>query len=417
MLFFVCTLILYGCGGGGGGSSSSNPSAQNPDSWPIYSALASASTSYANKNDLRLLRTQIDSIKSLPGVTSFDANELDSSPISLTFGDFFQDGQLSAFVVVKRSGGARGKVYFLRWKNDSTWVDDTARILSNRDACLNSEYAITSDFNNDGKPDVFLSCGGSIEEEQIVFLSSASSGMYSRVPTGIFVKGNRASAGNLDGDSFPDLVLSNKDGTSHLSSLILLRGTGSSTIPFEEKTSSWLTNCLANQGSYSPPPIPVRIEQVFLVPTQNQRLDLVVSGELSNGEKNQMWLRNQSAPPFFTNCTQFTSNPFPSVVFGGGGTPNAILTDLFYVAGGSGTFYAYMQTPDGATAGLKKFPVNNDTTLNISNGGSLTVPASTPSGGFPSMFRLNQSNQLIPYDAGCSGTATGTRCGLTFIAN
>jgi hypothetical protein len=418
LLLLLFSLTLMGCGGGGGGASSSNPSStQYVDSWPIYSALASASTSYTNKNDLRLLRTQIDSVRSLPGVTSLDANELETSPVSLTFGDFFQDGQLSAFVVVKRSGGLAGKVYFLRWKDNSKWVDDTQRILSNRNACVNSEYAITSDFNNDGKPDVFLSCGGSVEEEQLVFLSSSNSATYTRVATGIVVKGNRASAGKLDGDGFPDLVLSNKDGITHATSLMVFKGTGSSITPFEDKTPSWFTNCVQDINSYSPPTIPVRIEQVFLIPTLNSRLDLVVSGELSTGAKSQIWLRNQASAPFFTNCTSGTSNLFPSVVFGNAGTSNAILMDLFYISGGAGTFYAYMQTPDAASAGFKKFPVTSDLTLNISNGGSFTVPSSMPAGGFPAMFRLNQSNQLIPYDAGCSGSATGSRCGLTFLAN
>jgi hypothetical protein len=411
-LLWLCALALIGCGGGGGGSTSSSPSAsQNVDSWPIYAALASATSSYANKNDTRLLRSQIDDVKSLPGISSFDANELATSPVSLTFGDFFQDGQLSAFVVVKRSGGQAGKVYFLRWKDDSKWVDDTARILSNRAACVNNQYAITSDFNNDGKPDVFLSCGGTVEEEQLVFLSS-SNGAYTRVGTGLILKGNRASAGKIDGDNYPDLVLSNKDGTTHLESLMVFRGTGGSVAPFEDKTSAWLTNCLVNQGQYSPPTMPVRVEQVFLIPTLNNRLDLVVSGELSSGVKSQMWMKNQSTPPFFTNCTSGTSNLFPTVSFSG---DTAIMMDLFYVSS-TDSFYGYMQTAAGNAAGMKKFPVNSHTSLNLGNG-TLATPGSNPAGGFPGMFRLNGSNQFIAYDARCSGTASGTRCGLVFSAN
>lgn len=407
---WLCALALIGCGGGGGGSSSPAMT-QYIDSWPIYDALVSASNSYANKNDTRLLRSQIDDVMSLPGISGFESNELASSPSSLTFGDFFQDGQLSAFVVVKRSGGAVGKVYFLRWKDDSKWVDDTARILSNRTACVNNQYAITSDFNNDEKPDVFLSCGGTVEEEQLLFLSSGS-GAYTRVGTGLMIKGNRATAGKLDSDNYPDLVLSNKDGVTHTSSVLVLRGTGGSVAPFEDKTTSWLTNCINNQGAYSPPTMPTRVEQVFLVPTLNNRLDLVISGELSSGAKSQMWMKNQAAAPFFTNCTTGTSNLFPSVSFG---VDTTVLMDLFYVAGAD-SFYGYMQTASGAAAGLKKFPVNSHSSLNLGSG-TLTTPGSTPNGGFPVMFRLNGSNQLIPYDAGCSGVASGSRCGLTFTAN
>jgi len=410
-LTLLITATLLGCGGGGGGSSSSAAGGgpQYVDSWPIYSALSVPATSYGNKNDARILRSQIDDIKSLPGITSFDADETHSVPTSLTLGDFYHEGQLSAFVVVNRSAGQAGKIYFLRWKDDAKWVDDTSRILSNRNACVTSQFAITADFNHDGKPDVFLSCGGSSEEQQLVFLSSPTTGAYTRVNTGITVKGNRAAAADLDGDSYPDIVVSNKDGVSNTSSILVLKGSGTGT--FSAPSSTWLSNCSTSAGV---PEIPTHVDQVFLVPTVGGRTDLIVSGELS-GAKGQMWLRNQSAAPYFTNCAQTASSakPFPTVSLVSGS--DAVLVDLFYVSmSGVGNFYGYMQTADGAYASLKKLEVQSDSTLNLNLLPGVFSAPTKPATGFPSMFRVNASNQLITYDSGCSGTASSTRCGLTF---
>lgn len=408
---FLISATLMGCGGGGGGSStSSNGPIRYEDSWPIYAALAPAASSYGNKNDTRIVRSQIDDISAL-GIT-LDANETNSVASSLTLGDFYQEGQLSAFVVVNRSAGQNGKVYFLRWKDGSKWVDDTARILSDRSACINSRYAVTADFNHDGKPDVFLSCGGSNEEEQLVFLSSPTSSLYSRVATGVVVKGNRAAAADLDGDSYPDVVLSNKDGVANSSSILVWRGAGNGR--FTAPVSSWLTNCTTSSGSFTPQAIPVKVDQVFFVPTTGGRTDLIVSGESGAGDKNQMWFRNQGNAPYFTNCenTLTTAKLFSASLVS---SSDGILVDVFYsTLGGTSSLYAYMQTSGASVAGLKKFVIQNDATLNLNLLSNVFAAPSQPATGFPSLFRLNATNQLIPFDAGCAGTASSTRCGLTF---
>jgi hypothetical protein len=410
-LAFLLSATLLGCGGGGGGSSTpSGGPTRYEDSWPIYAALAPGVSSYANKNDTRIVRSQIDDIRAL-GIT-LDANESNSVASSLTLGDFYQEGQLSSFVVVNRGAGQVGKVYFLRWKDGTKWVDDTARILSNRNACIASQYAITADFNHDGKPDVFLSCGGGSEEEQLIFLSSPSSSSYSRVSTGIVIKGNRAAAADLDGDSYPDVVLSNKEGVSNPSSVLVLKGGGDG--KFVNPPTSWLTNCTTSSGSFTPQEIPVKVDQVFLVPTTGGRTDLIVSGESGAGAKNQMWFRNQGRAPYFTNCenTATSAKLFSASLVN---SSDAVLTDVFYsTLSGTSSLYAYMQTSNGTVAGLQKFVIQNDATLNLNLLSNVFTAPTQPSSGFPSMFRLNSSNQLIPFDASCGGVAAGTRCGLTF---
>jgi hypothetical protein len=200
------TLALIGCGGGGGGGASNTTSGapKYVDSWPIYPALGVLGTSYENKIDTRIDKAAIEKFTT------------DVNPSTVTFGDFFQEGQMSAFVVVNRAGLA-GQAYFLRWKSaELRWVDDTSRLLgastsSNRDACINSKYAITGDFNADGKPDVYLSCGGGAQaENQPVFLSQVD-GTYARRPSGIRLNGRTASASRINADAYLDLIVTNVD--------------------------------------------------------------------------------------------------------------------------------------------------------------------------------------------------------------
>lgn len=206
LIFLLLAMFtLAGCGGGGGGSSNATASAPRyVDSWPIYPALAVLATSYENKIDGRIDKTTIERFTT------------DVNPSTVTFGDFFQEGQMSAFVVVNRSGQV-GQAYFLRWKSsESKWVDDTTRLLgaitsSNRDACVNSKYAITGDFNADGKPDVYLSCGvGTQTEYQPIFLSQAD-GTYVRRSSGIRINGRTATASRINADANLDLIVTNID--------------------------------------------------------------------------------------------------------------------------------------------------------------------------------------------------------------
>ena len=198
-------MTLLGCGGGGGGAPSSASGAPAyVDAWPIYPALSVFTTSYQNKVDSRIDKSAIDKFNN------------DVNPSSVTFGDFFQEGQMSAFVVVNRSGTV-GQAYFLRWKSaESKWVDDSARLLGdgsngNRDACVNSKYAITGDFNADGKPDVYLSCGvGTQTEYQPIFLSQ-DGGSYVRRSSGIRLNGRTATASKIDSNDTLDLLVTNQD--------------------------------------------------------------------------------------------------------------------------------------------------------------------------------------------------------------
>jgi hypothetical protein len=134
-ILVVC-LSLAACGPGGSDTGSASSTS---------TALAVQATSYANKNVAGLTNTAVP-VDAVTGVLLV--------PTSVTFGDFFQEGKYSAFVV-----STAGQAYFLRQSASGTWTDDSSTLFGTgaRNTC-NATYAITADFNADGKPDVFLSC-------------------------------------------------------------------------------------------------------------------------------------------------------------------------------------------------------------------------------------------------------------------
>ena len=261
-------MTLLGCGGGGGGGSS-GPISGGPsyvDSWPIYPALSVLTTSYQNKVDSRIDKSTIEKFNT------------DVNPASVTFGDFFQEGQMSAFVVVNRTG-TTGQAYFLRWKtSESKWVDDSARLLGdgtngNRDTCVNSKYAITGDFNGDGKPDVYLSCGaGTQTEYQPIFLSQLN-GTYVRRSSGIRLNGRTATASLINNDTYLDLIVTNLD--TGIPEVWVGNGLGSFTNNTAGSTGRLVPsgNCL---GGYKSIPTNVQIATILTV---GVRQDLVLASQ------------------------------------------------------------------------------------------------------------------------------------------
>jgi len=387
LVLFLLTLFLGGCGSQDAGG------ANNIFPTPLTVLLSS----YANKNDSRLSNVQIKSIRNQPNITTFEATEVDSNAISLTFGDFYQDGQLSAFVVVKRTvdGTALGapiggKVYFLRWKN-AQWVDETSTILANRTACINNQYAITADFNNDGKPDVFLSCGSNAtEEEQLVFLSGQS-GAYTRTTTGMLLKGSKAAALDIDADGNMDVIVANKLGTTNPASPHFWRGNGKGA--FTKDTS------LITSGAPCDP-LPSDIDQVFIVPTVLGRNDLVLSGTAVLGGTPQVWLRKQTTSPYYTTCNNNYSN-FPAIALNG---TSATMTDMVYT---NGTFYANMMATNASSMKVAKYAIANNG-ITLSNADTFATNALPADGsGLPPLFKLDSNNNFVVYDAGCANT---TRC-------
>ena len=362
-VIFNC-LCLTACGPSGGDSGSS--SVTYMDGWPIYPALAVGVNAYANKNVTGLTQTQVP-VDAVTGKTLV--------PTSVTFGDFFQEGQYSAFVV-----STSGQAYFLRWKTTtSSWVDDSARLFGSgsRDTC-NATYAITADFNGDGKPDVFLSCSGT--SNQLMFVSSGST--YARRDTLIPVDGNRASAADIDGDRILDLVLTQRNAVPQ----VWKGNTGGVTFT---QQSSWLVT-----SSCSGFTLPTNIDTVFLVPGSSGRVDLVVGGIAAVGGQPYVLMQKQNTPPYFTTCNGF-SKGFQQIY--DASNNNASLRDLVYQ---SDKYYLLTQSNLTNQIQMSSYTVNADGSPVISK--TQRLSESDTGAGLSQQYKYNSAGYFQPYDAGCS---------------
>jgi uncharacterized protein (DUF1800 family) len=194
-------------------------------------------TSYQNKNVVPFDQTQIPTLGWL-GI-SRDENEWDLTGQSITVGDFFQEGRFSVFVSSSRSAGLYGiknvsdipgKAYFLSQDESGKWRDRTDELLptlADRETCITIQQAVTADFNNDRRPDVFLACAGrptyqplpngeseithpkyaEIHLAKPVLYLSSSDGRYRRVELPDRWHVSSASAADLNGDGNIDIAI------------------------------------------------------------------------------------------------------------------------------------------------------------------------------------------------------------------
>ena len=128
-------------------------------------------SSYENKNAIDFDATQIPLLRAL-NIPKVVSGEQDSVDRSVAFGDFFQEGKYSAFVMASNSDGAYGPFlpgtiagigFFLDQDANGNWKDRSAEVFkstSHRLGCISPSYSAVADFNNDMKPDVFIACTG-----------------------------------------------------------------------------------------------------------------------------------------------------------------------------------------------------------------------------------------------------------------
>jgi hypothetical protein len=136
---------------------------------------------------------------------------------AFVFADFFGDGDYSMFVhtfeydFTFATANNIGHIKFFRFLNGK-WVEKTSDILENSTGCLHARKAVVSDFNKDGKPDVFVACTGVDSDpfpgEPSLLLLSTPTGKYQKS----FLNWAKtfthsASAADLNNDGYADLVV------------------------------------------------------------------------------------------------------------------------------------------------------------------------------------------------------------------
>jgi hypothetical protein len=194
-------------------------------------------SSYLNKNNVPFETTAMPGPSDPSMVNIWQAQQKDKTllgfnPRSLSLADFFGDGTVSMFVVAPRFtnawpndnpqhwGDSPSYSYFLRKGSDGKWIDDTARLIPNpadRYTCVTPTYSLVADFNNDGKPDLYLPCTGidftvggawtnDQASEQHLYLSQPDGTLkHLTLPIGK-VYGHQATAIDIDGDGNVDVV-------------------------------------------------------------------------------------------------------------------------------------------------------------------------------------------------------------------
>jgi hypothetical protein len=361
--------------------------------------LAVEATSYGNKNTISFDQPQVTGV----------ANAISAS---LTLGDFAQEGAYSAFVAVGQQSGLP-KAAFYR-KSGGGWSEIAGLInANNKDVCTNVMQAITADFNGDGKPDVYVVCGGNAKQ---VFFMSQTSGYVRQESSFTLTDSWGAAAGDIDGDGDVDLVLTDNG----LTYAYLNDGQKQGAASFGSSPSAGRIPTAAAGVDF-----PTRHRKVFLLPRVGRGPDLVIGGDGASNNKTMILLKNDSGYFYANAASPSTFNSFE------GYTLNNVLLKPFDLVETSNFLYVLAKNTDVSTASSAtslvvlryELPANNNPATSIinltgpdgTNGANFVVitQASAPSDGFVAQMKT-VNGKLVAYDGGCETLVN--RCAFSVTA-
>jgi FG-GAP-like repeat len=190
-------------------------------------------TSYANLKSYPTDSIKYPSYTNYIGIDSGWASPpKDEAVVAVGYGEFINQGELSMFVafanhepqrntLAQVNGDSRYLSDFTFWKINK---DLTATKTFTTKGCLFPRVALVADFNKDGIPDVWVACPGydshPFPGEKSKLMLSKGRGNYQVMDVGDIGFNHGASAGDVNGDGYPDVITSDmyfyinqKDGT------------------------------------------------------------------------------------------------------------------------------------------------------------------------------------------------------------
>ena len=227
LMLLSLSLILTACGGGG---STPPPDNKNP---VASSPIPVLTSSFENEMAAaKILGPQNLPLEWKPCGDRINCGEAVAPAIA--FADFMRDGTYSMIIhsmeyniVNPDDTNRKGRIKFYQSIN-GTWVENTNKILKpdQTRGCLHAGKAIVADFLQNGMPSVFFACFGSdsdngVGERQRMLLGQRD-GTYKNVELPIlnFCRCSSASAADINGDGYPDIVLTDEYRTTGLYVLI-----------------------------------------------------------------------------------------------------------------------------------------------------------------------------------------------------
>lgn len=192
-------VLFAGCGGGGGEAAA--PASPLPS--PVPQTIEVGETSYHKFKGIGLAPQQLPIHPYLS--------------LARTYGDFAKRGQYDLFVAtidydVRDSATytRKGRFLFYARQADGSFVENRS-LLSDSTGCLHPRKALTIDVNKDGRPDVVVACTGldtaPFPGEQQAVIVSQPDGTYRTTFLPFSSYSHGAAAGDLDGDGYPDVVM------------------------------------------------------------------------------------------------------------------------------------------------------------------------------------------------------------------
>ncbi len=382
-------------------------------------------TSYENKNNIGFEETMLDA--SDLTVSRVDPTELGWNERSVTFGDFLQNNTITAFV---SSGRARGLFensrrnnlwdypgvgYFLAQNILGEWYDVSHLLFDkaeDRDTCISLSYALTADFNNDGKPDIYAACHSIdfgltqaeidqlgperlkdvLTEDQILFLSTPS-GKYKRQPMGLDIYGHKAAAADLDGDGNVDLITTDAFNSNNRLPF-LLKGNGDGT--FTRDDSFINSEIMGGEVHFT-------VWNIFLIPYNGDTvLGMGYSGDNTNQTNTRIYMQKNSGKFDFEKPIIFelTSNANNKVF-----TPPL---DLVFANGNIYLHGTFSDQPIGEDWGILKYDINGKFIQRVYSYFNATATLQP----YSAQIKPTNRGTFIAYTAGCARDLSQGMCAM-----